>query len=705
MTIQIFMENYPHTNNHEASDDESSISKKWQDVMESVEADQQAPESDSNAEAQKKVGSLFESIQSFKEHLMSEMGASSEASAVEAMDEVLVSDAKDTITSASEDGVITPEEAMAVEDAVTAVIIEGASEEAGLELSAGKNPILELSTPDTRSALDAAIDILEDEGVTLPDGENISELAREVIESQLDADPSAERQGKRPSLHEMLSFIRSQENERSGEYSVRPRAELICDHDHIENQRIDIIGHNDTGITELRFKLRDDPQDAERISEIFAGIEPDDFSEHETPNGVKFYRGKFTYESTTSENEICLSGAKIIEANGIKIFISDPDSYFADGEMKALQQDEQIMSAKGLIKIELPPEATGEDSDSVVSDILKDYFGIDGALDEVSGESEQDYKLARYSWVHKIQGELTPEQQEAASKLVREEVFPGYSTLVEPGKHSEYLERCAEDLRAFHQLSNGDAESIYRILTQGLMSTTERHSRGIFSSGMSSGLDMKTGGADSVFTRVGRKPNRDDCTDFAIVIFSPKLFDRTDWYSYPADKYGSTKPDDFDTRWSPDTLIDGVLRGYTKFGNEQMFRTGIGPSYIENIQVPYDDRDRIIKELTEMGLTEFGGKPIDEVIIAAPPRADGKTPIKGDEEGPDNYVPPYYKFMKKKSPMEQPVATKEDDEEDYYVPPYLKSLKEQASTTNSDDSESKKTSGSFNWPESFNIPD
>ena len=76
-------------------------------------------------------------------------------------------------------------------------------------------------------------------------------------------------------------------------------------------------------------------------------------------------------------------------------------------------------------------------------------MGIPDALGEVSEDAEQEYKEARYKWQHVIPGELSPEQVERAERLEREEVFPGYSTLVEKGKHREYLEQYGDPYGIF----------------------------------------------------------------------------------------------------------------------------------------------------------------------------------------------------------------------------------------------------------------
>lgn len=97
-------------------------------------------------------------------------------------DDALVFVAKETIASADEDGTRTESEIADIQDAVSCVVVQGAMEEAGLEKSAGSNPILGLNHEDTQPDLAASIDSLHKEGATLHDGESVAGLAERTIE-------------------------------------------------------------------------------------------------------------------------------------------------------------------------------------------------------------------------------------------------------------------------------------------------------------------------------------------------------------------------------------------------------------------------------------------------------------------------------------------------------------------------------------------
>ena len=451
-------------------------------------------------------------------------------------------------------------------------------------------------------------------------------LAKTYGESEKPSNPESRERRPRRSISETIRMLSGQEMERTGETVVRPRTEIVCDHDHIEGQKIDVINKRDRGTMEFRFKLRAPTEVMAALATKPEGEGKDGQTEVNTPSGAVLRRGEITYEGASSDSLYELCDASVFEKDGVRVFIADPSFKNGVHSRRGL-----IRTAMGLVKVEVPSEMDPEATEQILGEILEKDLGIPDALGEVTEEAEREYKMARYKWQHVITGDLTPEQMDQAEKLHREEVFPGYTTLVERGKHEEYLGRYGEDIRAVHWLYNGSAKSIYQILTQGLMCTTERYSRGVMIDGMSSTSDMYTGGADSVFTRIANKSRREKMKG-AVVVFKPEVFDRTDWYSYNYDTYGSTDDEYFVDRLSPDTIFDTITNpnSYYSSCNEQMFRTGIGAGFVESIEVGSDSRDGIIAELRSMGLEEINGKPIEEVVILR------KTPP--SEATPDSTV-------------------------------------------------------------------
>ena len=437
----------------------------------------------------------------------------------------------------------------------------------------------------------------------------------ELIAEGLPIPESKERKPRR-SISETIRMLSGQEMECTGETVVRSKTEIVCDYDHIEGQKIDVINKRDRGTMEFRFKLRTPTEVMTAMAMKLSGEDKSDQTEVTTPSGVILRRGEITYKGASSGISYELCDAFVFEKHGVKVFIADPASRKGKKWISnKYNNSKHIRTAMGLVKAEVPISMDPETIEKILGEILEKDLGIPDALGEVSEEAEKKYKIARYRWQYAITDELTPEQVKQAEKLDREEVFPGYTTFVERGKHQEYLSKYGEDVRAVHKLSTGSAKSIYRILTQGLMCTTERYSRGVMIRGMSSATDIDTGGADSVFTRIANEARR-GTMDGSVVVFKPEIFDRTDWYSYDGDIYGSTDDESFARRLSPDALFTRTTDpAVYPFGNEQMFRTGIGANFVESIEVDSHSRDEIIAELRSMGLEEIGGRPIEEVVV------------------------------------------------------------------------------------------
>lgn len=471
------------------------------------------------------------------------------------------------------------------------------------------------------------------------------------------SNPESRERRPRRSVSEIIRMLSGQEMERTEEAAVRPRTEIICDHDHIEGQKIDVINKRDRGTMEFRFKLRTPTEIMTTLATKPESEGEDGQAEITTPSGAVLRRGKIIYEGASSDSSYELCDASVFEKSGVKIFIADPSSRNGENRSISSKYDNShlIRTAIGLVKVEVPSSMDPEATEQILGEILEKDLGIPNALSEVPEEAEKEYKMARYKWQYAIAGDLTPEQMERAEKLDREEVFPGYTTLVERGKHEEYLEKYGGDVRAIHRLNTGSAKTIYGVLTQGLMCTTERYSRGFMKNGISSTIDMDTGGADSVFTRIANGTQRGKM-DGMVVVFKPEVFDRTDWYSYHSDRYGSTDDKSFAGRLSPDDIFAKTTKpnGYYPSNNEQMFRTGIGARFIESIEVDAYLRDGIIAKLRSMGLEKIDGKPIEEVVISHKTSPSEATPDStGNRDVSNQPIEKYAEKLKQKQAAKQ----------------------------------------------------
>lgn len=408
------------------------------------------------------------------------------------------------------------------------------------------------------------------------------------------------------------------EKEHSQEYLIRERHEIICDRDHIENQRVDVVENLENQTLEYRFKLREPLAEISELAQKLRVESREKDGVAELKSGTSVRLGEITYHDLETEREFRLCDALVFEKNGVKVSLADPTAReLGDGVISRKRNTSNLVRAAiGLVQMEVPKAMDETAAQQTMEEIFRQDFEVEDALGEVSETAERDYKIARLKWQYKLD-DLDAEQLERAEKLTRKEVFPGYSTFVESGKHDEYLAKYGEDVRAVHMLNSMSVDSVYRVLTTGLMSTTERFSRGVVKNGISSVLDIDSGGADNVFTRIMNAEQRSKIQNHAVVL-KPEIFDRTDWYAYNVDSYGSTNEAHFAGRLAPEEIFQrtmGDLKHYSA-DNEQMFRTGIGVDYIEAIEVDELDRDELLEGLHEKGLSEVNGRPIEEVIVA-----------------------------------------------------------------------------------------
>jgi hypothetical protein len=161
------------------------------------------------------------------------------------------------------------------------------------------------------------------------------------------------------------------------------------------------------------------------------------------------------------------------------------------------------------------------------------------------------------------------------------------------------------------------ADSLVSMFRTGVLASTERRAemgipRGI---GSSEGSDMDTGGAQSVFCRMGNPIHG----SASLIWNNPTtLLRRADWYAYNGDHYGAINP--AASQYSSHALTRDPF-SVAKFNggaNEVMFRNGIdllGPEGPDRVRcVSSTHRQQILNILTDKGITHLKGVPITEVI-------------------------------------------------------------------------------------------
>jgi len=373
------------------------------------------------------------------------------------------------------------------------------------------------------------------------------------------------------------NFAKSKEILESG---LRPKTSILGDADHIENQEIDFIDRRDEGYITITFKLT--AENYRKIRQKLAQQRIDAFSTKD--KNVSF--DQIFYSALKKEQGVDtfkVASAWALQVGELKVKISTGFHYeYYENE----EGDKR--SSLGLVTIDFPArentEIDLEKLEKQITEVLKSVFEIEDGITPPTPEAERKYKEARYRWHHRMR-DWEALDDKSIERLERKEVLPGYFTMVEEGKSVEYEKEYGK-IAPFHTIQGG----IHRIATifeTGLLSSHERFRRGMLLDGMSSDRDFETGGADSAFTRIVTDRIDSEAGMYignCAIVFHPRILDRTDWYAYYDDQFGTTEPEQYDKRESPNQFFKGISanpRGYDS--NEQMFRTGIAPSEIMGI--------------------------------------------------------------------------------------------------------------------------
>jgi len=251
-----------------------------------------------------------------------------------------------------------------------------------------------------------------------------------------------------------------------------------------------------------------------------------------------------------------------------------------------------------------------------------EQFGISNGLNEPSAEESKNYLKVQHAWSNKI--DTAEASGDLPANIQRKEVFDGYSTAVEDGRHKKYEGKTPFAL--FHEVRR--AHQLPAIMQGGLLSTHERLKRGITTEGLSSKSDMLGGGGDSVFTRMITKEGADKApnklwTRYApTLILSPDLVDRTDWYAYNQDHSGATDSYLMDKRQTMDDILSQQAQEGFQPDNEMMFRTGIPPEKILGVACEDEEaRSQILAEFQKAGMKEVNGMPVEQFVVITKDRS------------------------------------------------------------------------------------
>jgi hypothetical protein len=386
------------------------------------------------------------------------------------------------------------------------------------------------------------------------------------------------------------------ETESNDKVTPRKRVAILADKEKIENQQIDLIDATEVGRVEICFKLTADQYAL--VKKYFES---------------KSLKNKVKYNHIQYPNDITLCDDLEMDYKNTTIELSTGSNASGD-----------VRSALGLVRLKIPcsdfKQVNLNDISNNINEIFGEVFNIPESIEPPDQKSEENYMRARYAWHNKLSTDSVANWEDIKPRLRRQQVFPEYYTVVEHGKSDEIKEKYGR-FAVMHRLI--DSSKLGTIIKSGgLMSTHERYRRGLKVNGMSSARDLQTGGADSVFTRIfsenAHKRDGYDFCDETTIVFKPSLLDRTDWYSYRNDNFGSTEDSSFSQRLAPHEIFKLQKREGSLTSNEQMFRTGISVSDMAMVVCSSDStRSEIIKNLKESNINEVNGQPVEAFVVVA----------------------------------------------------------------------------------------
>ncbi len=398
--------------------------------------------------------------------------------------------------------------------------------------------------------------------------------------------------------------------------------------------RIGVPVYSDKGMVEgLNLTARRVSVDGSEVYELVGKLTESTWSATwDTLKGQSEIR-QFVFEK--ADDTLALLSSRPINMSGVNLkarVLEDGDSKL---ELYVHNGSKQYKGWKGFFRLRVAATSNGAADAKAAKDMLE-RVGLVDLTSTPTTEAESIFKKTRLLWQNapgrmselngltgkaltdKLDTMLTEEGlTKRVGNLVTQTVFDGYSTVVEQGISKEYSKA---GLRYVWAGVNSDDAVVSILQGKGFMSTNTRSLAGMDFTGASPESDMGTGGSDSVFTRIGvqmkkgSQPRFDNCYmggGYRIII-SPEVMERTDWYAYDHDNYGSTN--DLASRSTPLDFINSMATKY-RSGNEIMFRRGIPKEQFTGIVCPSDvKRAKLLDKLKKAGITKVNGVPIQDFV-------------------------------------------------------------------------------------------
>ncbi len=379
------------------------------------------------------------------------------------------------------------------------------------------------------------------------------------------------------------------------------------DGDKVEGQLVQLFNNSNSDSFDLIFKLRDDVYVQDHLQTIRSSLQ-----HHEKKKSVAWggASGEVNIRSLTDVFEI---GENSVEVYG-------NGRSFSTSKVPALHN---------MVRIKIAKENVG-DHVSLNNEIALtlEQIGLKELLSSTTPKDRKQSGVMRLAWqckpseLSEFQNSGVAPSSNLLSQAVNEvpvgdiadtKIIDGYSVKCVTDRHREYQALGVNHLT--HELYM--AESLLSIIeSKSLLSTLARYKRGIIFDGMSSAADIRTGGADYVFTRAVTDEMLSENTfqPYGIILhITPKVLDRTDWFAFDKDCYGTTKGEMFAARNYSENLISTIHKNKTQ--NEFMFKEAMSFENVFAISARSSREAENIKiKLRNAQIDEINGVPIDEFV-------------------------------------------------------------------------------------------
>ena len=445
--------------------------------------------------------------------------------------------------------------------------------------------------------------------------------------------------GKSPN-ERMVSALERLDNDAKETFykTIFPRVGLLCNGEYIQNEQMDVIKKDEGYIREARFNryraagLSLDPNQQMRVQtsartkkigqhyHISFRMTPGHYRQlrdtrfkDQDPNSLIWYtKKKQKMLELTGMLEVSYTWS--IKRDGITINVASGDQSRYQS-VDDIELYPSVGASIGLTEVIIPaghPYVAEGVIGEKLNALLKEELEIQDALDFSS--EEQDEKLKQQILMTHDKLEHLP-TEEQISQIERKEVMPDYFAYTKPEEHLRMWDK--SPFAVFHQIYTIGA--LVDIIKYDLLSLEQRYKRGLFQEGLGMQLDLHSGGALSIFTRIATKEGcekSDSLRNGIYLIFAPTVINRMDKYMYNEDRSGSTAPEEFAQRLTIDeTFEDQKENGYNK-RNEMMFNHGLPFSSLIAIGVSDErTRKRAITVLKKNDVYEIGVNPVGHSVL------------------------------------------------------------------------------------------